>query len=341
MKTTTMLSIVLFLVGAAAYDAAEAQIVKKAQVGFRFLENPVSAEVMGRGCVGVVTTQTANGIFWNPALLGWIEPQVDVSFSHTKWIADINYNAGAAAIRLGDVGVVGFSLLAMDYGTFYLTRRANNDQGYIETGTFSPTAIALGAAFSQRVSDRFSYGVHAKYARQDLGDAWTSTKGDSLNDPAFNPELRAYRQGALAFDVGAYYDFLYSGICFGAVLQNVSREYKYENEDFPLPFAVSFGVTIEPLTLLFGKDTTNTLILGFESLHPRDFGEKAKIGAEYRFLNMVIGRLGYMMNYDERGWTLGVGVKQKVSDIPIRVDYAYEPFGILGGAHFISVGFSY
>jgi opacity protein-like surface antigen len=341
MNTKSMLLAGTLIAVVALHGASLAQIVKKAQVGFRFLENPVSAEVMGRGCVGVVTTQTANGIFWNPALLGWIEPTVDVAINHTRWIADINYNAGAAAVRLGDVGVLGFSFLAMDYGTFYLTRRADNDQGYIETGTFTPTAIALGVAYSQRVSDRFSFGVHAKYVHQDLGDAWVSTTGDSLGDPSFNPEQRSYKKGALALDVGAYYDFLYSGIRFGATLQNISREYQYENEDFPLPFAVSFGVTLEPLTLFFDKDTTHTLVLAFESRHPRDFGEKAKIGAEYRFLDMFIGRLGYMTNYDERGWTLGIGVKQKLSDVPVRVDYAYEPFGILGGAHFISIGFSY
>ncbi len=341
MNAKSMLLAGVFISGVALHGAALAQIVKKAQVGFRFLENPVSAEVMGRGGVGVVTTQTANGIFWNPALLGWIEPSVDVSINHTRWIADINYNAAAAAIHLGDVGVLGFSYLAMDYGTFYLTRRADNEQGYVETGTFTPSAIALGMAFSHRVSDRFSFGVQAKYAHQDLGDAWVSAAGDSLGDPAFSPERRSYKKGALALDVGAYYDFLYRGVRFGASLQNISREYQYENEDFPLPFAVSFGVTVEPLTFLFDRDTTHTLLLAFESRHPRDFGEKAKIGAEYRFLDMFTGRLGYMMNYDERGWTLGIGVKRKVSDVPIRVDYAYEPFGVLGGAHFVSIGFSY
>src|SRR5512144_3061149 len=52
---------------------ASAQIVKKAQVGFRFLENPISAEIIGRGAAGVtvVTDANAAGIFWNPALIGW------------------------------------------------------------------------------------------------------------------------------------------------------------------------------------------------------------------------------------------------------------------------------
>src|SRR3989338_427081 len=86
----------LFLTG----SSMQAQIVKKAQVGFRFLENPVSAEVIGRGTVGVVTTLNSNGIFWNPSLLGWVQNDVDLSLHHTRGIAEINYNSAAAAVNV-------------------------------------------------------------------------------------------------------------------------------------------------------------------------------------------------------------------------------------------------
>jgi hypothetical protein len=321
-------------------DGLHAQFVKKAQVGFRFLENPVSAEVVGRGNVGVVNTITANAIFWNPAMLGWIPNDVDVSLNHTRGIADINYNAIAVAAKLWGSGVLGISLLSMDYGTFYQTVRSANSQGYEETGTFSPTAFALGGAFSQKVSDRFSYGVHIKYTRQDLGDAWVSTAGSSLTDSALALQQRSYNQGATAIDVGAYYDFLYNGIRFGATVQNVSKELTYENEPFPLPFAISFGVTVEPLRFV-GIDSMHTLVLCFESRHPRDFGERANFGAEYCFLNIFSGRVGYQTNADERGWTAGAGVRYPISGVPVRVDYAYEPFGILGSRQFISIGVSF
>jgi len=312
-------------------EITNAQIVKKAQTGFRFLENPVSAEVMGRGGVGVATTYDANGIFWNPALIGLIESTVDVSYNYTKGIADINYNAAAAALRLGNSGVLGFSLLAMDYGTFVGTERANNSQGYIETGNFTPTAIEIGTAFSQQVTTRFSYGVHVKYVHQNLGSVIYDSTG----------QTKEYAQGTVAFDVGAYYDFLYNGIKFGAVLQNVSRELKYEQEEFPLPFAVSFGVTIEPLLFLNQDQKISRLIISFESRHPRDFGEKLKFGGEYRYMERFIIRAGYETNYDERGFSAGIGIWQEVSGIPIRVDYAFEPYGIFGNVHYISIGISY
>lgn len=331
---------IIFLVLGFITDST-AQFSKKAQVGFRFLENPVSAEVVGRGMIGVVNTTSANAIFWNPSQLAFIERDYEIALNHTRGIADINYNAIGAAINLFDFGVLGFSLLAMDYGVFYTTVRAANEQGYIETGEFSPTAFSAGASFSQRISNRFSYGVHVKYVRQNLGEAWVSTAGDSLNDPNLTLEKRKYEQGTFALDVGAYYDFLYNGIKFGAVLQNISRELRYENEQFPLPFAISFGVTIEPFQLIYGDDPIHSLILAFETRHPRDFGEKIKFGAEYHFSDLFTARFGYLMNYDERNWTAGVGVRQEVSGVPLKVDYAFQPFGILGDVHYISIGVAY
>jgi hypothetical protein len=325
------------IVAACLSTGATAQIVKQAQVGFRFLENPVSAEVVGRGGVGITTTYSSNAIFWNPGMLAWVKPQVDLSLNYTQFIADIKYEASAASFRLGEFGVIGVSILNMDYGTFYQTYAVDksvNPLGYEETGTFSPKAWAIGVAFSQKMNDHFSYGVHIKDVEQNLGKPWVVS-----NDAIV--KHTTYKQNAWAIDIGAFYDFLYNGIRFGATMQNVSREITYENEAFPLPFAVSFGFAITPLTFFSEDEMMKGLTLNFETRHPRDFGEKVKYGAEYIFLDAFTTRVGYMSNYDERGLTAGVGVRQSVSGTNLRVDYAYEPFGIFGAVHFISLSISY
>jgi hypothetical protein len=195
-------------------------------------------------------------------------------------------------------------------------------------------------AFSQKISDRFSYGVHLKYVSQNLGDAWVAPTGTSITDPNLAMSTRQYAQNGLAVDVGAYYDFLYNGIRFGACMQNVSREFRYENEPFPMPFAVSFGATVEPFRF-FMDNPTDVFILSFESRHPRDFSEKLKMGAEYHFFDTFIARFGYATNYDERGLTAGLGVRYSLGDFPVHADYAYQAFGIFGAAHYISLGITY
>jgi len=336
MKTYRRVAIVLLTV--LLPTLAGAQISKKAQVGFRFLENPVSADVIGRGGTGITTTTNASGLFWNPALTAWSQAQFDITLHRTQGIAGINYNAVAATADLWGVGVLGVSVVTMEYGDFYGTRRENNAAGYVETGTFSPKAYALGLAFAQQVSNRFSYGVQVKYAMQDLASAWVGPFGGSITNPNLAISERTYDHGEFALDVGACYDFLYNGIRFGASLQNISREIKYENEAFPMPFAVNFGICVQPLQFFLDDEEAKNLTVLIESRHPRDFEEKIKFGAEYSYLNMVVARLGYMKNYDERGFTGGVGFAQELGGVPFRVDYGYEAFGIFGARHHFSLG---
>ncbi len=342
MKTRNLILAVVVLLALIEATYAPAQIVKKAQVGFRFLENPISAEAMGRGAVGVAMMTNSNAVFWNPAGVGWIAETVDLSVNYTKGIADINYSSASVALRLWDVGAVAFNAIIMDYGDFYGTRRANNDAGFEETGTFSPKAFALGIAFSQKISDHFSYGVNLKYAYQNLGSVWVGTSGKDIGDPNLQITTLDYTLDQPALDIGAYYDFLFHGIRFGAALQNISREIKYETEKFPLPFAVSFAVTIDPLSFFLPPENkSHSLMVSVESRHPRDFNEKVKAGIEYKFEDLLALRTGYMANMDERGFTAGVGVMQTLGGVGMRLDYAYEAFGIFGGVHFISFGAAY
>jgi hypothetical protein len=333
----TVVSIALLCMTAIS---AEAQIVKRGQAGFRFLENPISAEAIGKGGVGVASMINSNAVFWNPAGIGWIGG-IDVNFNYTKGIAEINQSAVAVGIPVGKLGVIALSGIMMDYGDFHGTVRANNEVGYVETGVFSPKALAIGAAFSQRVTERFSYGVHLKYAYQDLGSARVAVTGSGVDDPDLVTENRKYSQGLPAADVGAYYDFLTNGIRFGAAVQNISREIEYEVEKFPLPFAISFGATVDPLSFFMDKDAGHAMVLSVESRHPRDFKESVKFGLEYIFQDFLALRTGYMDGFDERGLTAGAGVMHSLAGVDARINYAYQAFGIFGGIHHVSIGLAY
>jgi hypothetical protein len=338
-KTLKALLILVGLIGLSL--PVNAQFEKKAQVGMKFLSNPVSAEAVARGTSGINLTTNSNGIFWNPALTGLITTTADVSLNYQKWIADITYNSLAASVNFEGIGVFTLSGTIVDYGDLYQTVRSNNDQGYEETGKFTPSAFQIGIGYAQKVSDRFSYGVNVKFVRQDLGSAWISTSGDSISDPKFHKELKSYDMNVPAIDIGTYYDFKYKGITFAATLTNISREVKYEQEDFPLPFAVSFGGTIAPLQFFFEDTKQHNLIVSIESNHPRDFGEKMKYALEYDYMKMIYFRTGYITNVDERGFSAGIGLRKTIANTNFRVDYAYQPAGIFGTLHYITVGIGY
>jgi len=330
--------LICFTLGFILSSSAHSNIVKKGQVGFRFLQNPIAAEAIGRGGLGLVSFRNSNAVFWNPSGLGWLNGKIDFNANYTKGIADINYSAMVGAFNLGKFGVVAIDFMGMDYGEFYGTRRAANDLGYIDVGTFQPSAFAVGMTYSQKVSDRFSYGVRLKYAYQDLGTALIGTEGTDVDDSTLVIESKDYAHGEPAIDIGTTYDFLSHGIRFGAVVRNFSREIKYERYKFPMPFAVGFSMVFRPLTFFNIEPQQHDLEIGFETEHPRDFKEKVKFGAEYCYHELLIVRTGYMCNYDERGLTFGMGVCKEINLVKLRLNYAYQDFGIFNNVHTLSLG---
>jgi len=334
------LSLVI-LITAMFSHTVNGQFERKAQVGMKFLSNPVSAEAIARGTAGINSTYNSNGIFWNPALTSLITSDIDVSMNYHQWIADISYNAVAASINAFDLGVVTLSGTFMNYGDLYTTVRSNNVQGYEETGTFSPGAFQVGLGFAQKVSDRFSYGLNVKYVYQDLGSAWITTSGDTMDAADFSRGLKAYDLSTFAIDIGTFYDFKYKGITFAATLQNVSQEKKYEFDVFPLPFSVSFGATVAPLQFLERDLGAHNVVVCFESNHPRDFGEKIKYGLEYDYDKTFFVRTGYITNLDERGFSAGLGFRKKLAAWDLRVDYAFQDAGIFGNLNYFTIGIGY
>jgi hypothetical protein len=316
----------------------QAQFTKKAQVGMKFLSNPVSAEVIARGTAGINSTYNSNGIFWNPALTSLITADYDVSLNHHQWIADIKYNAAAASINAFDFAVITVSGSMVDYGELVTTVRSGNSEGYEETGNFSPSAYTFGLGFAQKVTDRFSYGVNVKYVKQDLGSAWISEDPIDENSGRI---MKAYSLDAFAIDIGTYYDFQYKGITFAATLSNVSQEKKYESEEFPLPFSVNFGATVSPMQFMMADRGEHDLIFMFESHHPRDFGERVKFGVEYDYSKIVYIRGGYITNLDERRFSAGLGFRQTLSGINFRIDYAFQDSGIFGNLNYFTVGMGF
>lgn len=328
----THTSLTGLLIGAALMLPAsvQAQVEKQGQAGFRFLENPVGAEVVGRGGVGVTMLRNATSVFWNPAGIAWIDSDVDATLHYTSGIADINQASGAIAYNLGRYGTVAASLVWMDYGTFYQTYRSGDEGGYVETGTFSPSAFAVGIGYGRAMSDRFSFGVHVKLAHQDLGSAW-------IHPFNSQPTLQGYALTVPVLDVGALYDFQTHGLTFGASMQNISREVRHYNELFPLPFAVRFSMTIDPTQVVgVPMQANHGVLLGVESWKGRDFGDRFQFGGEYRFMDAFISRAGYMLGYSDRGLTLGAGLHHA----GLRFDYAYQAFGVFGGIHLVSLGAS-
>ena len=302
---------------------------KLAQTGFQFLS--ISADARGGGMGDAMTTIFGNSssLFFNPAGMSRQKQLIDFNFSSNKWIADISHEAFSMSVspKNGLYGVFGFTMLNVDYGELQGTMVWDNEQGFIDTEIFKPTALSLGFGYGRALSENFSVGAHVKKAYQNLGyNVVPATDTSKI--------VQKNTADAIAFDFGTIYETDWHGFSFGMSVRNFSDETQFSYDGFQLPLTFRIGGSLELLGFTPLADKSQSLVLALEALHPRSYPERMNIGLEYSFMRIANLRMGYLYNYDERGLTYGGGVKIG----PLSIDYALTPFGIFDNVSRVSIG---
>ncbi|MDZ7271790.1 MAG: PorV/PorQ family protein [candidate division KSB1 bacterium] len=338
---TVLLVVALSVMTGAAADK------KLAQTGFQFLSVPTEARAAAMGEAFTTVAGYSGSMLYNPANMARVNSLVDISISQNKWIADINHMSGTIAVNpwRGEYGVLGFSILAVDYGEFLGTMvDPTTEKGYIDTETFTPSAFAAGVAYARSLTDRFSVGGHVRYCYQKLG---TSTLPVGDVSAGVTEKVENF-QDVLAFDFGTLYRTGFRTLAFGMSVRNFSKEIKFQKEGFQLPLTFRIGVSMELLELVLGKNDMHSLLLSVDASHPRDYPEQLSIGAEYTFMGMLALRGGYTTGYrhtekekgeygnPDRGLSFGFGVQKLFGDRLIALDYAYIPFGVFDAVQMMS-----
>jgi hypothetical protein len=295
------------------------------------------AEALGQAMTSI--EGNASAMFFNPSTMARMSGLTSVTLGDTKYIADINHYEGGIAFAPagGDFGTIGVFLHFVDYGEFLGTIRSDaSPLGYIETGAFHPSGLALGLSYARALNDKFSIGGSAKYVRQSLGISVNSF--DALG----NEVQKNNTADVMAFDFGLLYKTGFKSLNFGMVVRNFSKEVHYEKEDFQLPLMFRIGVSMNVLDFSNIRSSEHALLVTFDAEHPRDFAETVRMGVEYVFEDIIAVRVGYVSPQDEYKWTYGIGVHKNglAGSMGLGLDYAYTPFGIFGNVHRISLQFS-
>ena len=304
---------------------------KRAQTGFKFLSVSPDARAAGMGDAYSSIKGGSTAMFYNAAAMGWYDRKVDVAGGQIQWIADVNYIVGSAAINT-NYGVVGISLVAVDYGDFEETVRFDNDQGFLDTaeGSYSPSAFAFGIGYAKAITDRFSVGGNLKIARQNLGTLPVSGTVTNLTRKDFS-------QTSYLVDFGVLYWTGFKSLNFALSTRNFASERQYSEESFELPLAFRMGLSMDLIDLTSMDKEMHSLLLAVDTERPRDFDENVKMGAEYTIMNTLSLRMGYTFPADEQGISLGVGVKRDLGTTDVGFDYAYADFGVFSAVHRLGV----
>jgi len=309
-----------------------AKNIKLAQAGFEFLN--VVSDARAAGIADAVTSleMGSGALFFNPAGMANMDCLIDATASVNQWIADIQHGTLSLALSPahGRFGVLGFSLQSVNYGDFYGTRvNLNTDAGYDDTGIFQLSAGAVEMGYAKRLNDWFSIGGQVRYVMQNLGESVIP----EISDVPDTTEVIAENVlQAWAFDFGTQFKTGFKSLVFGMSIRNFSKEIEYVEEPFQLPLVFNMGISMDLLDLL-GEKPNQSLYMSLDASHFRSRAEQFKIGLDWRLLNLLSLRGGYISAQDESGLTFGVGVTK----FGFTFDYAYTPYGVFNQVQRLTV----
>jgi long-subunit fatty acid transport protein len=324
---------------AALIGAGSASAQSKTGTSFGdFLLIEPSARDAGMGNAGVTLLDGLQGVYYNPASIGEID-QWGAAFSHSEWLAGINYNYAAAGFPLGKLGNGFVSLTALNSGDISV-RTVDHPDGTGEL--FHVTDLAVGVGYGLRVTDRFSAGAQLSWVQETIWHTSASTAVISM---------------------GTVYRLANEGLHIGASISNFGTDAKFSGRDLDVTFdqdPTRFGdngtLSAEQLTdnfpvpILFrvglglprklGHD--GQLRLALDAFHPSDNSESVSMGGEYTYRRMASLRAGYQNLFQkdsEVGLTLGAGLRGKIATrgLDYALDYAWADQGRLNDTHRLTV----
>ena len=299
---------------------------KVGTTSFQFLEVYPGARASAMSDAFCTIVSNSESVFWNPAGLARVK-NFDVTTNYVGWLMDIKHYALSAAYNLGDAGVIGFQGIITDVGAIEETRTedmgpTNPVDGMYNPGltgrVFNPNSMVIGLSYALQLTDKFSFGVTAKYVKEDLIYAKAST---------------------VAFDGGFLYDTKYRSVVIGASIRHFGPEVKFIDKSYPLPQTFNIGISANlfaPDNPLISSIGDQKLLMSYNIIQPRDYSQRNSVGLEYSFQDMVFIRGGYTFNNDQEGISAGFGVKLD----NYRIDYSYNNYGeYLNSVHRITIGY--
>ena len=316
---------------------------KLAQTGFKFLNVGLGARATGMAEAFTSVEQNSLGMFYNPSSMARQNNFIDVSIGSTSWIADISHNNFSASIspNSGEWGVFGFAMQSVDYGLIEGTILANNYKGYLDESdlpglNLKPTAMSFGFGYAKALSDKFQIGGNIKYVLQNLGESIVEKNADETYLKHNN------KLNMAAYDFGLIYKTGYKSLNIGMSIRNFAKEVKFEKENFQIPLIFRIGASVNAIDFIEDVDKEmHSLLVSVDASHPRDFPEQVNIGTEYQFMNMISLRFGNMIYNKEFGSTFGIGVRKKIMDYELGVDYSSTDNEDFGSINRISIQFNF
>ena len=301
------------------------------------------AQSSGMSGANTASVRGLESVFLNVAGLTGVEG-TELTFSHASWFADISINAFGFAQKAGDTGVLGLSVMSLDFGDIERTTYENPDGGI---GTYSPQFMNIALSYAKKFTYSMSAGITVKMISENAA------------------ELSA---NGLAIDAGVHYQTGKEGQAkFGITLKNIGPRMSFEGDgdDLTLTGPNGSDMTVELRSAAFELPSLLNIGGAYDFFINDSKGEKMLritcsetfvsnsfskdqflTGLELSWKELVSLRSGYAYesgifeDYDSgrtsvfTGFSGGVSIELPISDETIfGFDYSYRPADPLHSVH--------
>ena len=249
----------------------------------------------------------AETVLWNPAGLARLGGP-EATFTYERGPVDTNLQTAAAAWpRAGRrdalaVGVIHFGAGEID--------------GMDETGArrdaFTGSDFLASIGYARMQTREVAIGAAAEWVRSELAGVTGSGLAVSLGVQAARP-----RQGLVG----------------GVAVRHLGPAVRFEREEDPLPMTIAAGGSWRPKIPVKGWRVPPIELL-VEGAWSADLKMQAGAGLEVEPAPGLFARGGYRTgNHAGGGLSAGIGLRVK----EWVLDYAYAPYGALGGTHLVTL----
>ncbi len=278
---------------------------------------PPGARANGMGESFVAIADDATAAWWNPGGVAFLRGR-NLALMHSQLVpdlaSDVYYEYLGYTNEIEGVGSLSFGLVYLTYGTSVAT----NTQGE-KTGEFKSWEASAVVTFAIPLGENIGVGLSGKFIHADLAPAdLTLEKLDGTGS-------------SVAIDAGMLWKIPRYRINFGTSLTNLGPDITFidQEQSDPLPLTLRVGVAWTALSsevnnFIATVDFEQSLVWLIDSATQTRRSEIYHLGMEYRYINLLAGRLGYV--YDQDGdfkdFTYGLGFIYKGK---VALDYANVP----------------
>lgn len=286
--------------------------------------------------------------YQNVAGLAFIKG-TEVTFTRTNWLqgSDVNINAFGLGQKIGESGVIGLTVMTMNFGDIDITTVEQPEGGL---GTFSPSYANIGLSFAKEFSNSIYGGITARVISENISNVKSFGFCFDAGIDYVTGEQDNVRFGIALKNVGPPMKYSGDGLSFSGIVPPNEQQMTVEqrSENFELPSLLNIGAAYD-----FNFSEMHKLTVAGNFTSNSFTKDQYMLGLEYGIKKMVFLRGGFMYEegiFDDAertnvytGPTAGISVDipfGKEKESAIKVDYSYRSTNPFDGVHSIGASIS-